>query len=129
MIHVVDTHALLWHVEGSNSLSKIAREVLADTADPLIVPIIVLAEARHAINKQRTSVTWQDLLSKLGTDDRFKVEVLDLDLVQRAPTSLEMHDAFICATALAHQEAAGESVPVITRDKRIRNSGLVETVW
>ena len=64
----------------------------------------------------------------LNNDDRLRVDVLDLDLVQRAPTGLEMHDAFICATALAHQQAVGEPVPVITRDRRIRNSGLVETV-
>jgi PIN domain nuclease of toxin-antitoxin system len=129
VIHVVDTHALLWHVEGSNSLSLPAREVLANTADPLIIPVIVLAEARYAIAKQRTTVTWQDLLSRLDSDNRFKVEHLDLELVQSAPTALEMHDAFICATALAHQQAVGESVPVITRDKRIRDSGIVQTLW
>ncbi len=129
MIHVVDTHALLWHIEGSSSLNRSARQVLAGTADPLVVPIIVLAEARYAIAKQRTTVGWQDLLNWLNTDDRFRVDVLDLDLVQRAPTGLEMHDSFICATALAHREAVGEPVPVITRDRHIRDSGLVETVW
>jgi predicted nucleic acid-binding protein len=125
----VDTDVLLWHIEGSDSLSRPARHVLENTADPLIVPVIVLAEARYAIANQRTSVTWQDLLDRLDADDRFKVNVLDLDLVRRAPTGLEMHDAFICATALSHQEAFGESVPVITRDRRIRDYGLVETVW
>jgi PIN domain nuclease of toxin-antitoxin system len=129
VIHVVDTHALLWHIEGSASLSRRARQVLADATDSLIVPVIVVAEARYAIEKQRTTVTWQDLLNRLETDNRFRVEALDLDLLQRAPTQLEMHDAFIRATALIYQEAVGESVPVITRDRRIRDSGLVQTVW
>jgi PIN domain nuclease of toxin-antitoxin system len=129
VIHVVDTHALLWYLEGSNKLSRTAHQVLAETSDPLILPIIVLSEARYAISKQRTTLTWQHLLKEVERDNRFTVRHLDLDIVRRASEILEMHDALICATALVHREASGESVPLITKDRRIRDSGLVETVW
>jgi len=129
VIHVVDTHALLWHIEGSRELSDTARRVLADTPDALILPTIALAEARYVIARRRTPVSWRDLLDEVERDNRFSVHNLDLDIVRRAPEVLEMHDALICATALTLQEASGELVPVITKDRRIRDSGLVETVW
>ena len=65
MTHVVDTHALLWYIKGSNRLSESARRVLAETLDALMVPTIALAEARYAIARGRTPVLWQDLLDKL----------------------------------------------------------------
>ncbi len=129
MIHVVDTHALLWHIEGSKRLSEPARRVLSDTADALVIPTIVLAEARYAIARQRTTVSWQDLLEEIERDSRFNVHDLNIDIVRRAPDELEMHDALICATALILHEASGERVGVITKDSRIRDSALVNTVW
>ena len=65
MIHVVDTHALLWHLEGSPKLGADAKQVLFDSRDFLIIPTIALAEARYAIARQRTSVTWGDLLAEV----------------------------------------------------------------
>jgi hypothetical protein len=62
-------------------------------------------------------------------DFRFRIHDLDVKIVRNLPESLEMHDAIICASALTYQEAAGESVPVITKDRKIRESGIVETVW
>ena len=129
MIHVVDTHALLWHPEGSPKLGSGAKQVLFDSRDFLIVPTIALAEARYAIARQRTSVTWGDLLAEVDRDQRFVVHLLDIDVLRRVNDSLEMHDAIICATAAVYQEASGESVPLITKDRQIRESGLVQTVW
>jgi hypothetical protein len=62
-------------------------------------------------------------------DSRFRIHGLDLEIVEKASESLEMHDALICATASALQEISEETVPVITRDRQIRDSGLVQTVW
>ena len=129
MIHVVDTHALLWYLEGSNRLSGPARGVLATSLDPLVVPAIVLGEARYAIDRKRTTVTWDELLGAIEGDHRFHVHPLDLDILRRLPVGLEMHDAIICATAAAYQEASGEAVPLISKDRRIRDSGLAQTAW
>ena len=129
MIHVVDTHPLIWHLEHWGGLGKNAGQVLDFSTDELIVPTIVLAEARYTIAKKRRAVTWEELLTAVLSDYRFRFDDLTVDIVRNLPDSLEMHDAIICATALAYQEASGEPVPVITKDRRIRDSGLVETVW
>jgi predicted nucleic acid-binding protein len=129
VIHVVDTHPLIWHLEHWRGLGKNAGEILEFSTDELIVPTIVLAEARYTIAKKRRAVTWDELLASVLSDSRFRVHDLDLEILRNLPESLEMHDAIICATALAYQDASGEPVPVITKDRRIRSSGLVETVW
>lgn len=125
----MDTHPLIWHLEHWRGLGRNAGDILEFSTDELIVPTIVLAEARYTIAKKRRAVTWDELLSFVLADSRFRIHDLDVEIVRNLPESLEMHDAIICATALAYQKASGEAVPVITKDRRIRNSGLVETVW
>lgn len=129
MIHVVDTHPLIWHLEHWRGLGKNAGDILEFSTDELIVPTIVLAEARYTIARKRRFVTWDELLTFVTGDLRFRIHDLDVEIVRNLPDSLEMHDAIICATALAYQRASGEPVPVITKDRQIRESGLVQTVW
>jgi predicted nucleic acid-binding protein len=129
VIHVVDTHPLIWHLEHWRGLGKNAAQILDFSTDELIVPTIVLAEARWTIAKKRREITWDELLTSVSADYRFRIHDLDVEIVRNLPESLEMHDAIICATALAYQDASGEPVPVITKDRRFRDSGLVHTIW
>jgi len=129
VIHVVDTHALLRYFEDLNLLGAAGRAILTDPNSDLIVPVIVMAEARWTIEKRRANVDWQDLLRSLQDDGRFTVAPLTLDIVRLPPQGLEMHDGMICATALLARDSLGEDVSLITHDDDIRGSGLVETVW
>ena len=43
--HIVDTHALVWHLEGNPRLGSRAKTILADPSSELVLPIIALAEA------------------------------------------------------------------------------------
>ena len=45
MKYVVDTHALVWFLEGNSRLGVNAKTVLANTESLLILPAITLAEA------------------------------------------------------------------------------------
>lgn len=95
----------------------------------LVVPTIAVAEARWMIQKRRTRVAWDDLLSSLEDDPRFVMIPLTLEIVRLLPSGLEMHDGIIVATAMFLRDSLGEDVRVITRDRRIRDSVLVETIW
>lgn len=129
MIHVVDTHAIVWHLEDSSQLSAAVRSIFADPVVVLVVPTIVLAEMRYLTSAGRTSVSWNDVLAGISADARFLMNDLDAETVLMMPTNLEIHDAIICATALLLAESTGDEVAVVTRDRAIRNSALVETVW
>ena len=43
--YVLDTHALIWYLEGNPKLSSRAKGIIDDPDNSLILPIIALAEA------------------------------------------------------------------------------------
>lgn len=132
MRHVVDTHALVWFLEGNPRLGARAKAVLEDVDSALVVPVIVLAEACWMIEHGKTSLpTPADLLAAVDADPRVVVVSLDravLDKTLTSTTITEMHDRQIIATALLLRDR-GESIAVLTKDADIHRSGLVPTVW
>lgn len=129
MIHVLDTHALTRYIEGNRQLGPEGQVVVADESSVLVLPTITLAEARFMIAKNKVSIFWGEIISAIETDTRFLVHPLTLEVLDLMPNSLEMHDGIICATAMLLRDSLGEDVAVITRDREIRESGLVDTVW
>jgi PIN domain nuclease of toxin-antitoxin system len=130
--YVVDTHALVWFVEGNPRLGARAKVVLEDQTSELIVPIIVLAEACWLIEHGRTSIpTIASFLVGADADPRVIVVPLDrvvLDKTLSLTAITEMHDRQIVATALLLTEQK-QSVAVLTKDTTIRDSGLVPVIW
>ncbi len=54
--YVLDTHALVWYLEGNPRLGQDAETVLDDLGSELVLPIIALAEAAFIIERGRTSI-------------------------------------------------------------------------
>jgi PIN domain nuclease of toxin-antitoxin system len=129
MIHVIDTHALTRYIEDHRRLGPAGRAIFSDPGSVLVVPTIVLAEARFMIFKNKANIVWHDITRLMADDGRFVPVALTLEILDRTPDNLEMHDGIIVATATTLREASGEDVRLITRDKDIRDCGLVETVW
>lgn len=123
---VVDTHALVWFISGDSRLSDKARTILRDPGVQLIIPAIVLAEIKFLAGKGRFAQTLEQVLLALNTDPRCLVFPIDLTVIQRMPTDLDIHDGLIVGTALA------QAIPVdgiLTRDEAITGSNLVTVVW
>jgi PIN domain nuclease of toxin-antitoxin system len=129
MIVVVDTHALTRYVEDYRKPGPASRAIFDDAASTLLVPTIALAEARFMIFRNKVQIIWEQITSTIEGDDRLVPIPLTLEILNRVPSTLEMHDGIIVATALMVAESLGEDVSLITRDKEIRDSGLVQTVW
>lgn len=53
IIAVVDTHALIWFMEGNPQLGKKAAEILTHSSSKLILPVIVLCELYSYLKKKR----------------------------------------------------------------------------
>jgi PIN domain nuclease of toxin-antitoxin system len=45
MKYIIDTHALIWFLEGNSRLGATAKEILSDSSSELILPAIALAES------------------------------------------------------------------------------------
>lgn len=127
-ILVLDTHPLAWYLIDSPSLSTRARLLIAEALDErrtLLVATIVLAEMVGTAAKLRLPIRVETLLDEL-LDTKFRLIPFDEPILRRflaLPTSVDIHDRIIVATALEYGGA------VITKDTRIVASGTVPTVW
>jgi PIN domain nuclease of toxin-antitoxin system len=130
--HIVDTHALIWYIEGNVKLGDNAKTVFDSERSILILPIIALAEAIDIVKKNRTSIPdVNTLLNRVFSDSRIEIEPLTLDILQESLNAVgvpEMHDRLIVSSALAI-EKQGFSVAILTRDNSIIDSKLIKIIW
>lgn len=132
---LLDTHVLYWMANESKRLSKRAREAIHQTRQE---------QGRHSAGIAVATITvWE--LAWLAQNGRIAVAVSVESFVREAvarvilrPVTPEIAalavrlpeefpkdpaDRLIAATAMV------EGMPLVTADKRIRQSKVVETVW
>jgi predicted nucleic acid-binding protein len=129
VLYVLDTHAVVWFLEGDPRLGPRALEVLNDPTADLVLPTIVLAEITYLYGRGRIPVDVPKVHASLASAPRCVVYPLDEAVVDRLPPTLSIHDAIIVATARAFKDPLSGDVAVVTRDAEITSSGLVDVVW
>lgn len=129
MIHVLDTHPLVWFLEASPKLSESARNTLSDAGSRIVVPMIVLAEIVYLYDRKRIKVAAGEAMDLVGQCENCTFYPLDEAVIERIPTGLDIHDGLIVATALVFKETLGEEVTVVTKDREITESNLVRVEW
>lgn len=104
MKYVVDTHALIWFLEGNARIGTNAKIILSEPTSQLILPAIALAEAAWIVERGRISIpSVMDLISAVETDARVVIYPLDKAVFKQSvslSTIGEMHDRQIVATTL-----------------------------
>ena len=60
---VVDTHALVWYIDGDRRLSATAEASLDDPTATLVIPTIVLAEVRYLFGKRRIPISFGAIIA------------------------------------------------------------------
>jgi PIN domain nuclease of toxin-antitoxin system len=130
--YVLDTHALVWHLEGNPRLGAQAKKVIDDPASDLVLPIIALAEAAYIVDHGRTAIPRvSDLLGSVFADQRLSVFPLTWEVFEqslKATVVPEMHDRLIVASAL-YLQSLGDTVSLLTKDASIVEARLVPTLW
>jgi PIN domain nuclease of toxin-antitoxin system len=130
--YVIDTHALIWFLEGNPKLGKAASVVMSDPQAELILPTIALAEALDVVAKGRTSLPdVNSLFNDVLGDQRIELSPLTLEILQQSLTASavpEMHDRLITATTL-WLAARGHQAALLTKDPKIIAAALVRIVW
>jgi PIN domain nuclease of toxin-antitoxin system len=129
MRYVVDTHALIWYLSGDSRLGEKAHEVLADPSSQLLIPTLVLAEAKHLSERKRVSITFDAIMRTIATASRITILPLDIFTVASLPPNFDIHDGLIVASARVARELFAEEVSILTRDEEISASGLLPVVW
>lgn len=132
--YILDTHALLWYLEGNPRLGQRAKVAMSATNSEMILPLIALAEATLLIEKGRVSIpSISDLLFDIENDDRIEVYPFTFAILERSltPEGLqipELHDRFIVSTGLYLQDL-GHTVAILTKDNSITSSGVLPVIW
>lgn len=132
--YILDTHALIWFVEGNKRLSESAKTIISGTESQLVLPIIALAESALIIERGRTTITdSEQFLSRIYADSRVEIFPLTLDVFERSLSAEglripELHDRFIVSTGL-HLQDMGETVEIVTKDEAITDAGVLPAIW
>jgi PIN domain nuclease of toxin-antitoxin system len=128
MDYVADTHSLVWYFTADSHLSEKALKAFELSAQEgiVLIPSIVLAEIIFISKKGRITLTFEETLKRIEEYDNFDIVALDVDIlkeVDKIEADLEMHDKLIVATSLYFKAA------LITKDQRIKEAGIVTTIW
>ncbi|HQU91276.1 MAG TPA: PIN domain-containing protein [Pyrinomonadaceae bacterium] len=130
--YILDTHALIWHLEGNRLLGSNARSIIDNPQSQLILPVIGLAEAMFIVEKGRTAIpAVSDLMHDVANDPRIDVFPLTLGILDEsaALTSVpEIHDRLIVATGVYLQKL-GDHVEILTKDNEIIVSSILPVCW
>ena len=124
---VVDTHALLWWVGGKSELSAKARAVL--NARPIGIAAITCFEITQLTERGRFALDREvtDWLEDVVALPQVAVLPLTMDVAVTAgklrDPLRDPIDRIIVATVL-HL-----GVPLVTKDRKIIESGVVPTIW
>ena len=129
---LADSHAIVWHLQGSDQLSAEAASALtkAETTDAVVVSVASLVDLWYVTptTKKVSDADLARLRNLLTSSPAFALQPIDLEVVH-ATTSIprdvltDPWDRFIVATAQVLDLA------LVTRDGAIRDSGLVPTIW
>jgi hypothetical protein len=107
----------------------VARSAFRDTSAQIVIPTIVLVEIKFLYSRSRITVDLPTTLAYIAARANGQIYSLDERVVDRLPTTLDIHDAIIVGTALVYRDLLSQQVALITRDTAITASGLVPVVW
>jgi PIN domain nuclease of toxin-antitoxin system len=130
--YVLDTHAVVWHLEGNPRLGPNAKKVIDDPLSSLVLPVIALAEVAYVVEHERTAIPKvSDLLRSVSADPRISICQVTWEVFQQSLNATvldEMHDRLIVGTAL-YLQSLGDTASLLTKDASIVEARLVTTLW
>ena len=125
---LLDTHAALWLVQGDSRLSRKALErVSALDREDIYVSDLMLFELGLLVSKGRVVIEGE--LAQFLREFAGHFTILPLDpgiaalAVELSLPQADPFDRIFVATAAWHK------LPLVTRDREIRRSGIVDTIW
>lgn len=129
---VLDTHALVWWVSGDATLSRKARKTIEKEMEDgeILISAISAWEIAMLVEREKLVLSmeverWMNTVSEI---DAVRIVPMDVEiLVKSVNLPREFHkdpaDRMIVATARKF------SVPLVTKDDKIRAYPHVKTIW
>jgi PIN domain nuclease of toxin-antitoxin system len=128
---VLDTHVVVWWLEANHKLPASVRALLDNKELDLHLAAVVVAELVDLCVKGRTGLKLEPLLTLLRDEERFVIHDFTAEMAVATAKYFslpDIHDRCIVAVTAKLVESRGDIV-LLTRDRAIRNSNLVPTMW
>jgi len=125
---LLDTHAFLWWIQDSDRLSRVAREVIADRTNSVLVSLASFWEISIKISLGRLSLTDNSLtfIQRQIHENEFHFFPITLDHAWGLQDLPPLHnDPFDRMLIIQAQQ---EGIPLLTCDDAIRQYAI-ETRW
>lgn len=132
--YILDTHALVWYLEGNPRLGRKAKATMSAADSELVLPLIALAEAAYLIERGRVGIpTISNLLADVQADRRIEIYPLTMEIFEQSLTSKglsipELHDRFIVSTGL-YLQGLGHTATILTKDETITGAEVLPVTW
>jgi len=126
MLYVTDTHALVWYIIGQlhDKVDEIFKS--AEMGESTIfIPTIVLAECLYLVEKGKIKLDFDELLRRIELSRNFVPASFNFQVMKLLPEIglKELHDRVIVATAKML------NAKLLTKDRKIRETGIAEVIW
>ncbi len=128
MEYLADTVAIIRHFAKYGHIGREAKKILkkADIGENFIwISIVSIIEIMYLAERNKIPLNLRETKKKIEELDNYGIIDLDFNIVEMADKikGLELHDRLIVATA----KYLGLSI--LTTDKEIRDSGLINVIW
>jgi len=129
---VIDTHIVIWDALKPEMLSKKAKNAIkkANDSDGIIISDISFWEIAMLVSKKRIeiNVPYLEFIKLVKSANNIinqgiNPEIADISVSFPAEINADPADRIICATSVY------KNIPLITADKNLIKSTLVETIW
>ncbi|MBM2816241.1 MAG: PilT protein domain protein [Ignavibacteria bacterium] len=124
---ILDTHALIWDLEGNSKLSSIAKDTIENLDNNILLSIASLWEMsiKIKLNKLTLKIPLTELKSHLNQK---KIEILPIvfeDIIVNSTLENHHNDPF---DRIIISQSINNYFPVITNDKNFKKYG-VDIIW
>lgn len=130
--YVTDTHTLIWHLMSDAKLGQTAKGILTrvDNGEAeLVIPAVVLAELYMLAEKRRvemTTIQMHEQVAQWQQAQNIVLTSLTPAIVKESRNLIQIPDIF---DRLIVSEARLQAVPLITKDRILTATNLVEIIW
>lgn len=123
----IDTHALIWFLEGRSTLSKPARAIIGEIFEGkhlASISVMCYVEAFHNSLKRKEFI-FNNFQKELNRPNILTVPMGEevLKICYKLPKNLEIHDRIIAATTKFTKSV------LITKDPVLRKVPGLRTLW